>query len=115
MCSYQIVWHSGYTEDNTIMRKGSRNSFSAKSLTLTCSQISRGLTQGVFRMIFQVLCSERILCSNVAQAFTEINNALTVVACNSFYVGYIKENINTAAFPCKLFKEVSTCGGREES
>lgn len=61
------------------------------------------------------MCLERILCSNVAQAFTEVNNAITVVACNSFYVGYIKENSNIAAFPCKLFKGVNTCGGREEN
>jgi len=56
-----------------------------------------------------------ILCSNVAQAVTEINNAITVVTYNSFYVEYIKENIGTAAFPCKPFKGVSTWGkGREQ-
>lgn len=40
--------------------------------------------------------------------------APAVAACNSLYVRYIKENINSAAFPCKLLKGVSTWWGREE-
>lgn len=60
------------------------------------------------------LCSERIPSSSVAQDFTGVNSAPAVAACNSLYVRYMKEKINTAAFPCKLFKGLSTCGGREE-
>lgn len=63
---------------------------------------------------FQVLCLERIPCSNIAQTSSEINNAITMVALNSFSVRHIKENINIAPFPCSLFKGVSTCGGIAE-
>lgn len=50
----------------------------------------------------------------MAQDLTGVNSAPAVAACNSLYVRYVKEKVNTAAFPCKLFKGVSTCGGSEE-
>lgn len=49
----------------------------------------------------------------MAQDLTGVNSAPAVAACNSLYVRYVKEKINTAAFPCKLFKGVSTW--REEA
>lgn len=75
----------------------SRNFLSIKAGLLT-NRLIRSATISLWTGIW---------CSNGAQDFTGINNAPAVVACNSLYVRYIRENITPAAFPCKLFKGVS--------